>query len=87
MKIKPFEELQDYKVKNVLETEMLQDSVWREGLQDYKRGRIEPRTWELNLELEPQNWTLILDLSSVFKVCHFIDEMNHGKSSKVTWVS
>ena len=32
------EELQDYKVKSI--SESLQDSVWREWLQDYKRGRI-----------------------------------------------
>ena len=30
------EDLQDYNVKTVFETERLQDSVWREGLQDYK---------------------------------------------------
>ena len=35
------EELQDYNVKTVFETEMLQDSVWREGLQDYKITREE----------------------------------------------
>ena len=29
--------LQDYKIKFVFETKRLQDSVWREGLQDYKR--------------------------------------------------
>ena len=34
------EELQDYKVKSIFETERLQDSVLREGLQDYKRGMI-----------------------------------------------
>ena len=33
-------ELQDYKVKSIFEIERLQDSVLREGLQDYKRGRI-----------------------------------------------
>ena len=32
LKIKLFEELQDYKVKSVLETKRLQDFVWREGL-------------------------------------------------------
>ena len=41
LKIKLSEELQDYKVKFVFETEMLQDSVWREGLQDYKITREE----------------------------------------------
>ena len=29
-------ELQDYKVKSIFEIERLQDSVLREGLQDYK---------------------------------------------------
>ncbi len=41
LKIKLPEELQDYKVKSVFETERLQDSVWREGLQDYKITREE----------------------------------------------
>ena len=87
LKIKTLsDELQDYKVKFV------------KGLQDYKRGRITkvflreresylgPKSWtsELDLETEPINWTSILDLSSVFKVCLFIDEVNHGKSLKVT---
>ena len=35
------EELQGYKVKSVFETERLQDSVWREGLQDYNITREE----------------------------------------------
>ena len=44
LKIKLFEELQDYKVKSVFETERLQDCIYLKGrvigLQDYKRGRI-----------------------------------------------
>ena len=42
---------------------------------------LRTRTLEnLDLELKPQ----FLNLSSVFGVYHFIDEMNHGKFSKVT---
>ena len=41
LKIKLSEELQDYKVKSVFETERLQDSVWREELQDYRITREE----------------------------------------------
>ena len=93
------EEWQDYKVKSIFETERLQDSVWREGLQDYQRGRITKvflregegyllsRDWTLTLKFEPENWTSNLNLSSVFGVYPFIDEIKHGKSSKVTWVS
>ena len=52
-------DLQDYKVKIVLETEMLQGSVWRKGLQDYKNlsgGRERERaildlSFESKLEL------------------------------------
>ena len=62
-------ELQDYKVKSV---KGLQGYIClREGLQDYKRGRITkvflreresylgPKSWtsELGLEFEPQFWT------------------------------
>ena len=105
LKIKLSEELQDYKVKSVLETERLQDSVWREGLQDYKilsKGKdykslfggresyLGPKLWTSKFELE--NWNLELEPQFfepifVFGVRPFIDEMNHGKSSKVTWVS
>ena len=96
LKIKTLsEELQDYKIKSV---KGLQGYIYlMEGLQDYKRGRTKvflreresylgPKSWtsELDLETEPVNWTSILDLSSVFKVCLFIDEVNHGKSLKVT---
>ena len=63
------EELQDYKIKSV---KGLQGYIClREGLQDYKRGRITkvflreresylgPKSWtsELDLEFEPQFWT------------------------------
>ena len=42
---------------------------------------LRTRTLEnLDLELKPR----FLNLSSVFGVYPFIDEMNHGKSSKVT---
>ena len=42
---------------------------------------LRTRTLEnLDLELKPQ----FLNLSSVFGVYPFIDEMNYGKSSKVT---
>ena len=41
LKIKLSEELQDYKVKSVIETEKLQDFVWREWLQDYGITREE----------------------------------------------
>ena len=97
LKIKTLsEELQDYKIKSV---KGLQGYIClMGGLQDYKRGRITkvflreresylgPKSWtsELDLETEPVNWTSIMDLSSVFKVCLFIDEVNHGKPLKVT---
>ena len=68
-------ELQDYKVKSVFETERLED---------YKRGKI---TREEGLQKSFLGrgescllWTSILDL------CPFKDELNYGKSSKVTWV-
>ena len=57
------EELQDYKVKSIFETERLQDSVLREGLQDYKRGMITRVLlrekglsffWNLDLRIKPQ---------------------------------
>ena len=57
------EELQDYKVKSIFETERLQDSVLREGLQDYKRGMITrvllrekglSSFWNLDLRIKPQ---------------------------------
>ena len=41
LKIKLSEELQDYKVKSIFQTERLQDSVWREELQDYRITREE----------------------------------------------
>ena len=36
LKLKLSKELQDYKVKTVLKVTRLQDSIWKEGLQDYK---------------------------------------------------
>ena len=41
LKIKLSKELQDYKVKFVWKITRLQDFVWREGLQDYKRGGLQ----------------------------------------------
>ena len=64
------EELQDYKVKSVFETERLWDTIWREGLQDYKSlSKGESERAILDLNFEPLFWTLKLDMSSVFGVC------------------
>ena len=54
LKIKLSEELQDYKVKLSLEIKRLQDSVKREGLQDYK-GRMITRVF---LEGEGESYLL-----------------------------
>ena len=86
LKIKTLsEELQDYKVKSV---KGLQGYIClRERLQDYKRGRITKvflRERERESYLGPKIVTGNLNLSSVFRVCLFIDEINHSKSSKVT---
>ena len=36
LKLKLSKELQNYKVKTILKVTRLQDSIWKEGLQDYK---------------------------------------------------
>ena len=64
LKIKTLsEELQDYKVKSV---KGLQDYIClREGLQDYKRGRItKVFLRERESYLGPKTWTLEMDLES-----------------------
>ena len=77
------ERLQDYKILS----EGKGYKITRE--EDYKslsKGEsaiffLEIGTLNLNLrEFGPENWTSILDLSSVFGVCPFIDEMKLGKS-------
>ena len=88
----PSEELQDYKVKSVFETKRLQDYICLKGrvtgLQEsFQRREGYLLSGILDLNFGPLTWTLILDLIFVFWVYLFIDEINHGKSSKVTWVS
>ena len=66
--------LQDYKKK--VEYKSLSE---RERESYYKVFLKERESY---LVIGPKTWTLILDLSSIFGVCPFIDKVNHGKSSK-----
>ena len=55
----------------------LQEGMDYNSLSEGKESYLGPKTG-------PLLWTWKLDLSSVFRVCLFIDDVNHGKSSKVT---
>ena len=80
--------LQDYKKK--VKYKSLSKGEYK-SLSGKGRRKAVKSFWGLdlgNLDLRtgPLFWTSVLDLSSVFEVCLFIDKVNHGKSSKVTWV-
>ena len=88
--------IQALKINTIWRVTRFQSKIYKRviGLQEWKdykslsegKGEL---SWIWELKLKILTWKLgpgNLDPSPVFRVCQFIDEVNPGKFSKVTWV-